>query len=701
VNDIGRALDFNKIAIADKNHVPHNPVDSMKPTLTHFLAITFFIIALLPSWSETLTYPDLVHRLTDLDHLAVPPPAGERGALASSYDRASKYDPATDTYIHWDANGDGSGIVRQEGDESVLAEIKGPGCIWRTWSATVGNGHVKIYLDGDTTPAVDLPFNGYFNGQNAPFNRPNLVYKTAANGFDNYTPIPFLKSCKIVADKGWGSYYHFNYTQFPAGTVVPTFKLPLSAADSAALDEADKIMGTCGVNPSGSQPGEETQTAALNVPAGQTATVAELQGAGAITALKVKFDLPTDPAVLKDFLRQLAVRITWDNAKEPAVWAPLGDFFGDAVLPAKYLSLPMGITDDGQWYSYWYMPYGSGAKIEIENQSGIPVAMNWEVTHAPLTQPATSLLRFHAKWHRDAFLPDRKDRFPDWTLLTTKGVGRFVGTQLHIWNARGGWWGEGDEKWFVDGEKFPSTYGTGSEDYFGYAWSSGKTFNQALHGQPVNENNRGNISVHRWHIADNIPFQNSFEGDIEKYFQNDRLTFFAAVAYWYLSADGTDPYPEVPVAERIGYYTPLVVYQPDGMVEGENLDITQGWSVVEKISAPGEKWSGDAHLILKTKRLGAHMEGELTGPKAGKYTVFARYTHSWDYGIAQLSINGTPVGSPVDLYAAKESVGDPVELGTANFVDGRNAIRWDITGKNDKSQNYLVGIDYLKLVPVP
>jgi hypothetical protein len=528
-----------------------------------------------------------------------------------------------------------------------------------------------------------------------------LVYRTAANGFDNYTPIPFQKSCKIVADKGWGNYYHFNYTTFPAGTVVPTFKLPLSEEDSAALDAADKIMANCGVDPAPPRPGQKAEMVTLNVKAGETATVVNFAGAGAVTALKVKFDLPTDPDQLQDFLRQLAIRITWDNAKEPAVWAPLGDFFGDAVLPAKYLSLPMGITDDGQWYSYWYMPFGTAAKIEIQNDSPLPLAMNWEVDHAPLTQPAASLLRFHAKFHRDAFLPDRKDRFPDWTLLTTQGAGRYVGTQLHIWNPRGGWWGEGDEKWFVDGEKFPSTYGTGAEDYFGYAWSSGKTFNQALHGQPVNQNNRGDISVHRWHIADNIPFQTTFEGSIEKYFPNERPTFFAAVAYWYLSANGTDPYPEVPVADRTGYYIPVNAYKADGTIEGEDMDVTDGWAEPQKMVYTGYQWSGDSQLFWRAKKVGDELKVNLQGPKPGKYKVLARYTHAGDYGIVQLSINGTPIGTPTDLYGADVTVGDPIELGTVDLPGGTSVISFDITGKYDSSRGYFVGIDYLKLVPVP
>ena len=116
----------------------------------------------------------------------------------------------------------------------------------------------------------------------------------------------------------------------------------------------------------------------------------------------------------------------------------------------------------------------------------------------------------------------RADRAPDWTILTTRGRGRFVGTHLHVWNPRGGWWGEGDEKFFVDGERFPSIFGTGSEDYFGYAWSSDARFSRPYHGQLLNEKNRGNVDDNRWHIPDSVPFQTGFDGYIEKYFSNTR-----------------------------------------------------------------------------------------------------------------------------------------------------------------------------------
>ena len=115
------------------------------------------------------------------------------------------------------------------------------------------------------------------------------------------------------------------------------------------------------------------------------------------------------------------------------------------------------------------MPFGQERVVELINEDKSPRTVDFEIIHAPLGRAFEGMGHFHAKWHRDS-VPLPKDRWPDWVMLRTQGRGRFCGVMLHVWNPRGGWWGEGDEKFFVDGEKFPSTFGTGSEDYFGYAW---------------------------------------------------------------------------------------------------------------------------------------------------------------------------------------------------------------------------------------
>jgi hypothetical protein len=204
------------------------------------------------------------------------------------------------------------------------------------------------------------------------------------------------------------------------------------------------------------------------------------------------------------------------------------------------------------------MPIAKSAEITFKKEVPHPLKLEYEIASRPLRGEISRNGRFHAKWHRDVFLPPEPERWIDWPIVKTEGAGRFLGVMLHVWNPRGGWWGEGDEKFFVDGEKFPSTIGTGSEDYFGYAWCNPGLFQNAYHNQTRNDgNNRGHVSVNRWHIADNIPFQKSFEGYIEKYYPNQRPTLYAATAYWYHSSGGKDPYHPVPRNERIGYFVPV------------------------------------------------------------------------------------------------------------------------------------------------
>ena len=504
---------------------------------------------------QTYTYPDIVKMLSDMERLSILPVQGETCAQFSSYDLRSKYDEKTNSYINWDANGDNSGLLKDNGHGAgLMADIKGPGCIWRIWSAQPTDmGHVKIFLDGATEPTVDLPFSGYFNLENEPFTYPALVHD-AASGKNCYVPIPFQKSCQVIAEADWGNYYHITYSKFPAGTTVPTFKRNLSTNDRMALSKADfTLRKRLGTDPAGHRAGEKNLSLPVSLAPGAKTVVSRLNGTQAITYLGVRGSLK---AIAPETWRNVVLKIYWDGEKSPSVWVPLGDFFGTGPGLNKYSSLPLGVSDD-RLYSYWYMPFTKGAVVELVNEGKTSLDATFDITCASVTKPINALGRFHSKWHRDAFQNTDKGREIDWTMLTTQGKGRYCGVMLEVWNPKGGWWGEGDEKFFVDGEKFPSTFGTGSEDFFGYAWCNPRLFQNAFHNQTLNDgNNVGHVSVNRWQIADNVPFQKSFEGDIEKYFKNDLPTLFASTSYWYLAPGGVDPYQPVPVDERTFYVKP-------------------------------------------------------------------------------------------------------------------------------------------------
>ena len=645
--------------------------------------------------AENYKYADLVGLLTNLERLAEPPVSGEIAGQQTSYDRASKYDEATDKYIAWDANGDGEGVIETYPDGSVLmADIKGPGVINHIWSALALKGHVKIFLDGNEVPAIDLPFEDYFSRKVAPFDRKELVYKTDANGLNNWVPIPFQKSCKIIGMEGWGRYFYFQYVIFPEGTKVPVFSMNLDAEANAALDKANEILANCGPLTTG-----DAKPFTLAAKEKKTFTLTENS---AITGIRAKIAFPEDPWKRRDLLRSVTLSIYWDGSDAPAVWAPIGDFFGTATEIKSCLNYPTGLTEDGLYYANWFMPYEK-ATIVIENEGTEPAKFEtFDYTVAPLKKSPNDYLRFHAKWHRNSFEPPEPERASiDWSLLFTEGMGKYVGVSLHIENFRGDWWGEGDEKFHIDGEKFPSYFGTGSEDYFGYAWSSPKRFIQAFHAQPTNDDNRYYIVNNRWHVCDAVLFRKSFEGYIEKYFRDKRHCFYAATAFWYLAKGGVDPYEPWPLEERIGYNVDTThhVQLPPGGIPFWDLYPRDPKDRVERLGGQGmgdfgTDWFRDNHVFWTPQEAGKTAKLRIPAPEDGTYKLSGRFTKARNYGIFQLVVNGKEVGKPVDLFGT-EVVAVELEVGVVELKKGDNELLLKNVGKNERGNGYAAGINYL------
>ena len=663
------------------------------------VAIVFgFSLSLWPAASavaqETLTYPDLVKRLTDLEHLAVLPAAGETCKQWASWDRGSKYDEASEKYVNWGANGDGGGVIRREGDLSVFAEMEGPGCIWRIWSARATKGNVKIYLDGQEEPAVDLPFEDYFSGETAPFNYPMLSYnlnKMGCSGQNLYYAIPYQKSCKIVAEKGWGAYYQFDYTTFPKGMKVPTFSAGLAAQNADALAKVNAFLqDKQGTDPAGKRQGEETIRDRIRLAPGQSQSL-EIPGPRAITCIRAGISIE-DRKEQMAAMRELVLRITFDGAEKPQVWCPAGDFFGTAPGINLYKTLPTGMTDEGA-YALWYMPFAKGAKLELVNEGKVAREGEFEIVHAPLSRPFGELGHFHCRWHRDTFeVPE--DRRPDWSLLRTEGRGRFCGVMLHVWNPQGGWWGEGDEKFFVDGEKFPSTIGTGSEDYFGYAWCNPGLFQRPFHAQTMTSGNRGHQSVVRWQVADAIPFHTAFDGYIEKYYRTEEKgTQYASTVCWYLAPGGKDPYKAVPVEDRHDYYVKSAAKAGGFKILGEPMGTVQTQGLAHFKAG---KWKGNDQLWWTGAKPGHKLELEVPVKKTGKYQVSAVLTKARDYGIVQLTLDGKKAGEKIDLYNPEVINTEPIPLGTFELTEGPHTLGVEIVGANEKAvKSYMFGLDYL------
>ena len=685
--------------------------------VSYFILSTFLILlAFACQVEKRISYNEVVNRMTDLQRLSKLPAEGEKSGMFSSYDRRSKYDEDANEYIHWAANDDGltPQYIRKEGEDMVLVEMEGPGAIVRVWSASPARGHIKVYIDGNEEPAIDLPFIDYFKTSSLPvFDYPNLVYETNARGFNNYVPITFQKSVKIIGEPGWGQYYQFNYITFPKETVVEDFSTAPSSETEKALQRVNDILGSEMGKPVADETNADLETTKLTINPGELKNAFKIEGKRAITSLKIKMG-PLVSGQEAEAYRKTILTMNWDGNPEPAVWSPIGDFFGSAPGFNKYKTLPMGMTDDGM-YSYWYMPFGKMAELSIENTADFPVELELEVTHEKLKGNPADFGRFHAKWHRD-IMPVEESRWPDWTVLKTQGKGRFVGMFLSVWNPKGGscrefggegqhWWGEGDEKFHVDGEKFPSTFGTGTEDYFGYAWCIPNLFEHAYHSQNYTEQNMGYQSLNRWQIIDNVPFQESFEAYMEKYFPNHWPTQYATVAYWYLDKDGIDPIEPTPANELFGYETAYEVFRVQDVVEAESMKIvsnTGGWVTTDAFSHEKlyNEVSGHQVMFWFSKKDGDNvLEASFDFNQSGTYEVYANILLSRQGGKFDVAVNDKKVSSGLVFFSDEElPVAKYVRLGTVTMKEGKQKLSFK--GIEDSSVGNRMALDYLKFEPI-
>lgn len=640
--------------------------------------------------AQNLSYADLVGSLTNLERLAQLPPAGERCAEWTSCDRASTYNPASGQYVNWGANDDFAGNHGTQPDGGIiLAQMNGPGCIWRIWSAQVGTGHVKIFLDGSNSPAVDLAFGDYFNRSRFPFNYPSLTY-VASGGFNSYLPIPYNVSCRVVAYEDWGRYFHFNYSAFAPGVTVPTFTTNLTAAEQTALSNVDVfLMNQLGSDPAGLRSGQATITNNFSIAPGQTVTNLNLTGPGAITAFKVRVGNVAGVGAPWRALRELTVSMSWDGETNASVWAPLGDFFGSSCGYIPYQSLPMGMQSNGWMYCYWYMPFASGARIALGNDGGATRNVEVIITHAPLTKPISSFARFHAKWNRGSYVTNN-GRSPDYQFLATSGQGRFVGLAMNVYQktdvSPGPWWGEGDEKFFIDGETTPSWFGTGSEDYFGFAWGTPGCFSQPYHSQllspPGNLFAPGNRALNRVHIIDSVPFQSAFDGCLEKWnFPDESNTRYGMMPYWYLASGGTDSYIPQPLSIRTNYYVPDYSFAWQN-ANGGLWSVAANWdnSAIANGSGLGADFSGvdllaDTTVQLDSARmLGSLVFGDADASTPGNWILGndgnQLHTLTITGLTSTISVNAMEAGAGAVINAGIKSASNLTKAGDGTFTFG-------------------------------
>lgn len=296
---------------------------------------------------------------------------------------------------------------------------------------------------------------------------------------------------------------------------------------------------------------------------GETLTLLDDAGPGIIT--HIWFTIASGE---KYHLKKLVLRAYWDGEPTPSIETPVGDFFGLGLGQyILYQSLPLQVAPDNALNSFFPMPFQKKARLTVTNEGSQKVDsfyfnIDYQIYPHPLP-PGT--LYFHAQYRQaapaqgwttgwehngDALVENKKnlDGANNYIWLEARGRGHFVGVTMSVLQNQDDWWGEGDDMFFVDGEKLPSINGTGSEDYFLGAWDfGGHSFSYPFYGAPLvgSELAGRGSSVYRFHLDSPIPFTKSIKASIEHGHANARSDNYFSVAYWY-QTEPHAPFPPLP-----------------------------------------------------------------------------------------------------------------------------------------------------------
>jgi len=292
----------------------------------------------------------------------------------------------------------------------------------------------------------------------------------------------------------------------------------------------------------------------VRIDPGQTFVMADIKGMGAIQHMWMT---PTGDNRTNIF------RIYWDDEETPSVECPAGDFFACGMGEyTQVTSLAVCVNPKSGFNCYWMMPFRKRCKITMTNIADEAMVLYYQIDYT-LTRVPESMAYFHAQFRRVNPLPDKQD----YTIVDgIKGKGHYVGTYMSWASNSPGWWGEGEIKFFMDGDKeFPTICGTGTEDYFcgsyGFEKPKGQgyqEFSGPYTGMPqvISSEKQPAFGLYRWHIMDPIRFEKDLRVTIQSLGWQSEGRYLplkddlSSVAYWY-QKEPHAPFPKLPDREKL------------------------------------------------------------------------------------------------------------------------------------------------------
>lgn len=304
-----------------------------------------------------------------------------------------------------------------------------------------------------------------------------------------------------------------------------------------------------------------------NIKDGEKAVLFDVKGAGVINHIWITI-APLQPNISRN---NIILRMYWDGNSYPSVESPIGPFFGQGWNESyNYASLPLAATpsEGNGLVSYFAMPFASGARIEIENQTGKEIeAFYYYVDYTEYKKLPEVMGRFHA-WYNHELTKAPAEGENEWQIMRRdaenhnpernylfadiKGKGQFVGVNYFVQSPSPMWYGEGDDMFFIDGDTLPTLHGTGTEDYFNTSWCPREIYAHPYFGYARISKETGWIGrthVYRFHLADPVYFDKSLRATIEHGHSNALTLDLASVAYWYQDKASSLP-PAVSKSER-------------------------------------------------------------------------------------------------------------------------------------------------------
>lgn len=437
---------------------------------------------------------------------------------------------------------------------------------------------------------------------------------------------------------------------------------------------------------------------------GQTLTMAEMEGPGRI--VHIWFTVAS-PVLWHG--RALVLRMYWDGEEQPAVEAPLGDFFamGHGVRE-NLTSFPVAISSDGRSYNcYWPMPFRKSARITVTNESehrmGIYYYFDWQQTDSL----AEDTPYFHAQYRQE--YPCQPG---DYLILDTTGTGHYVGTVLSVQHRENGWFGEGDDRFYVDGEDVPSIQGTGTEDYFCDAWGF-RQLNRPFYGISLWEGDRKGDrgTAYRWHIHDPVTFQKSLKLVIEhkgpRWKKNsdpleistmyaEREDDYSSVAFWYQTGQAARYAKLPPLSERLSL---------GARWEGEKAFPADNLPANSMIQELPHATSENHQIYFFPFEATATLQVPFKVEEQGEYLIAVGMYKSIDYGIYDILIDDKIALSRIDFYA-NQPYPKEYRLGVHKLDKGEHILTFRCQGANQNSRRmdnqgvgYFLGFDYIDVIP--